>query len=254
MLINNRDLHVETYGTDPSAITSHVRIPSVIFLHHGLGSTRAWRDQVPVFSKSGYQVIVYDRWGYGKSEARPYLTVPSFEDDLADLHFLLEMLEVQDTILIGHSDGGSIALIFAAKYPERVRALVTVAAHIYLEPKMEPGIQTIQQAFDVDQRFRKGLLRAHGEKYESTFYNWFNGWHTPAALEWDMRPLLSRIKCPTLVIQGEGDEHATPQHAIDISEHIKGADLWLVPGAKHMLPQEMSTVFNQKVLSFLDNS
>ena len=251
MRVNNRDLHVETYGTETSAIPGRGADPAVIFLHHGLGSTRAWRGQVPAFSKAGYRAIVYDRWGYGKSEARPHLAVPSFEDDLADLHRLLEIFEVQDTTLIGHSDGGSIALYYAARYPERVQAMVTVAAHIYLEPKMEPGIQTIRQAFESGVSFRKGLHRAHGEKYESTFYNWFNGWHTPAALEWDMRPLLSMIKCPTLVIQGEGDEHASPQHAIDIAKHIPGAELWLVPGAKHMLPQEMTAAFNQKVLSFL---
>jgi pimeloyl-ACP methyl ester carboxylesterase len=56
------------------------------------------------------------------------------------------------------------------------------------------------------------------------------------------------------VIQGEGDEHATPEHAVDIAENIPGAELWLVPGAKHMLPQEMAELFNQKVLSFLNNS
>jgi pimeloyl-ACP methyl ester carboxylesterase len=254
MRINNRDLYVEIYETEDSTATNRGDEPSAIFLHHGLGSTRAWRGQAHAFLDAGYRTIVYDRWGYGKSETRPNLAVPSFKDDLDDLHVLLETLEVKAAILIGHSDGASIGLYYAARYPNRVQALVTVAAHIYLEPKMEPGIRSIQQAFEHDQRFRKGLQRAHGEKYESTFYNWLNGWHNPAALEWDMRPLLSRIKCPTLVIQGEGDEHATPEHAVDIAENIPGAELWLVPGAKHMLPQEMAELFNQKVLSFLNNS
>jgi pimeloyl-ACP methyl ester carboxylesterase len=250
--INNRDLHVETYAPQtPIKSNREGRYP-IIFLHHGLGSTHAWRNQVPAFSAAGYRVILYDRWGYGKSEARPYLSVPSFEDDLSDLRTLLEILEIQRAILIGHSDGGSIGLYYAAQFPEQVHALVTVAAHIYLEPKMEPSVQGIQQALENDQRFRQGLQRTHGEKYESTFYNWFNGWYSPATLDWDMRPLLSGIHCPALVIQGEEDEHATLQHAIDIAENILGAELWLVRNGKHMLPQEIPREFNHRVLSFLN--
>ena len=252
MHINSRDLHVETCELQARTKPGRDKDHPVIFLHHGLGSTRAWQGQVPAFSKAGYRVIVYDRWGYGNSETRPHLAVPSFKDDLADLRALIETFDVKRATLIGHSDGGSIALYYAARYPEQVYSLVTVAAHIYLEPKMEPGIQDILQAFKSDQRFRKGLRRAHGEKFESTFNNWYDGWHSPEALEWDMRPLLSRIKCPTLVIQGECDEHATPQHAIDIAENIPSAELWLVPDARHMLPQEVPVEFNQKVVDFLN--
>ena len=68
-------------------------------------------------------------------------------------------------------------------------------------------VKTARQAFEHDPRFREGLHRAHGDKFESTFYNWFNGWHTPKTLAWDMRPQLSQVQCPALVIQGEADEH-----------------------------------------------
>jgi pimeloyl-ACP methyl ester carboxylesterase len=245
MLINHHELYIETHGPRKGN--------PIIFLHHGLGSTRAWRGQISSFVDSGYQVVLYDRWGYGKSERRPRLAVPSFKDDLADLKMLIEALNLQPVTLIGHSDGGSIALYFAVQNPDYVNALVTVAAHIYLEDKMEPGIQGIKRAFDGDLRFRKGLKGAHGEKFESTFFNWFNGWKVPEAVEWDMRPTLPGIQCPALVIQGVDDEHATPQHAIDIAESIPNADLWLVSGIKHMLPQEIPDEFNQKVKEFLDS-
>jgi len=244
MLINNRDLHIETHGPDDG--------PHVVFFHNGLGSTRAWRGQISAFVDAGYRVITYDRWGYGQSEPRPQLTVPSFAADLADLGETLERLNVERSTLIGHSDGGTIALYYAAQNPEKVAALITIAAHIYLEPKMEPGIQAIKTAFENDSRFQAGMQRAHGKKFESVFYNWFNGWHQPEAMDWDMRPALTKIQCPTLVIQGEEDEHATPQHAVDIAENIPGAELWLVPGAKHMLPQENTEVFNQQTLEFLE--
>lgn len=243
MRINNHTLHVETHGPADA--------PAMVLLHHGLGSTRAWRKQIPPLVAAGYRVVAYDRWGYGQSAPRPQLDVPAFKSDLADLQIVLSTFNIQPVTLIGHSDGGTLALYYAAQNPARVRALVTVAAHIYLEPKMEPGIAGIHQAFERDARFRKGMRLAHGEKYESVFWNWYNGWHTEAALTWDMRPLLKQITCPTLVVQGEGDEHATPQHARDIAAAIPNAQLWLVPDASHMLPQEMPDVFNERLLNFV---
>jgi len=245
MIINNHNLYVEIHGPENA--------PTVVLLHHGLGSTRAWRKQVPELVEAGYRVLVYDRWGYGRSDARVGLDVPTFEEDLVDLDHLLATCDLQPVTLIGHSDGGTLALYFAAQFPERVAALVTIAAHIYLEPKMQPGIQGIKHAFETDERFRKGMKLAHGDKFEIVFSNWFDSWHTPSALDWDMRPLLKTITCPTCVIQGENDEHATPQHAMDIAEHIPGAELWLVEGAghMHMLPQEMPDKLNQKLLSFI---
>jgi len=243
MIINNHQLHVEVHGAKNA--------PVVVFIHHGLGSVRAWRAQIPEFVNSGYRVIVYDRWGYGQSEPRPYLDVPYFENDLADLYTLLETLKVERSTLVGHSDGGTLALFFANIYPERATCLVIVAAHIYLEPKMEPGILGIKAGFEHDERFRKGMRLAHGEKFQSVFSNWYDGWHNPEAQDWDMRPLLPDILCPTLVVQGEDDEHATPQHAIDIAAGIPGSELWIEPGAGHMLPQDKPTLFNQRVIDFL---
>ncbi len=243
MLVNNHQLHVESYGSDED--------PVVVFLHHGLGSTRAWRGQVPAFVETGYRVIVYDRWGYGQSDPRPDLDVPSFETDLADLGALLETCAVRRAALVGHSDGGTLALYYAVRNPERVSVMVTVAAHSYLEPKMEPGILGIKKAFEHDERFRKGLQRVHGEKFESVFWNWFNGWHKPEALHWDMRPLLKKISCPALIVQGEEDEHATPQHAIDVAEAIPNAELWLEPGAGHMFPQDQPKKFNKRLLKYM---
>jgi len=243
MLTNNHEIYIETHGPENS--------PPLVLLHHGLGSTQAWRKQVPVLAEAGYHVIVYDRWGYGRSDQRAHLAIPGFEDDLNDLEQLLAIRKLQPVTLIGHSDGGTIALYYAAQNPHKVNALVTIAAHIYLEPKMEPDILTTRDAFESNERFRRGMRRDHGEKFESVFYNWFNGWHTPKVLDWDMRPLLPQITCPTLVIQGEDDQHATPQHARDIADSISGADLWLTPGAEHMLPQDNPEIFNAIILEFL---
>ena len=245
MFVNGHNLHVEQFGPQNG--------PVVVLLHHGLGSVKAWREQIPMLEEAGYHVVAYDRWGYGGSDNRPALDLPTFNTDIMDLRDLLEHLRIHRAALVGHSDGGTIALYFAAQNLNLVSSLLTVAAHIYVEPKMEPGILGIQRAFDTDKRFQMGMQFAHGEKYEAVFHNWFDGWHRIEALSWDMRPIISQISCPTLIIQGEEDEHATPQHAKDIAEAIPGAKLWLVPGAGHMVPQENADRFNPRLLQFLEN-
>lgn len=244
VMVNGHSLYVEIDGPQNG--------PVVVLLHHGLGSVRAWNAQIPVLVAAGYRVIAYDRWGYGGSDARPQLSPPGFEDDLLDLGYLLDELKAQPVSLVGHSDGGTISLYAAAQQAQRVSRLVVVSAHIYFEPKMEPGIYGVRQAFESDVRFRKGLRRVHGDKAESVFRNWFDGWIKPENLSWDMRPVLSQITCPTLVAQGVEDEHATPQHARDIAMAIPHANLWLEEGARHMLPQDRPDEFNARLLEFLN--
>jgi len=226
--------------------------PVVVFLHHGLGSTRAWKGQRADFAVHGWQTLAYDRWGYGRSSPRPALDLPTFETDVRDLQGLLDGLGHPRVALIGHSDGGTTALYFAARFPERVIALVPVAAHIYLEPRMVPGILGLRRAYESDTRFREGLLRAHGEKAEAVFRNWYEGWVQPGHLTWDMRPMLGGVRCPTLVIQGEADENASPQHARDLADGVADGSLWLIDGVGHMPPQDVSDEFNRRVLEFLE--
>lgn len=241
--IHGHSLNVERYG--------HGEAPAVVLLHHGLGSTKAWKAQIQPLVEHGYQVIVYDRWGYGASEPRSCFSMPYFAEDLADLEALLEHLALERVSLVGHSDGGTLALYYAAQQPQRVSAMVVVAAHIYVEPRMVVGIESIRQAFEQDERFRLGLHRIHGEKAEQVFWGWYHGWLKPEHLHWDMRPLLGQIACPVLVVQGMQDEHATPQHARDLAQALPHATLWLVEGVGHMLPQNIPQAFNRKVLDFL---
>jgi pimeloyl-ACP methyl ester carboxylesterase len=225
--------------------------PAVVFLHHGLGSTRAWKSQMTAFARSGWQAVAYDR-GVTAVRRRAALDLPTFTADVRDLGALLDDFGLRRVVLVGHSDGGTTALYFAAQFPERVIALVTVAAHIYLEPTMVPGILGIHQAHDSDPRFRQGLVRAHADQAEAVFRNWYEGWVQPDHLTWDMRPMLGGVRCPTFVVQGEADEHATPQHARDLAGGVADGRLWLIPGVGHMLPQDTPDEFNRRVLDFLE--
>lgn len=225
--------------------------PVIVFLHHGLGAIRSWKDQIGVFSIAGFQVLAYDRWGHGKSPAREHWSMPNFERDLADLEAILDERGYRQASLVGHSDGANIAMLYSASHPEQVNCLVTVAAHIYIEPKMISGIQTVKQRFEGDQHFQSQMRRVHADNSELLFWGWYNGWSNPTILDWDMRAKINQISCPTLVIQGLEDEHASPQHARDIAGSIPESDLWLLPGAGHMLPQTHPEEFNYRVLRFL---
>jgi pimeloyl-ACP methyl ester carboxylesterase len=224
----------------------------VILLHHGLGSVRSWRKQMRVLAGAGYRVIAYDRWGYGKSDPRNHFNMPTFEEDLEDLAKLMDRFKIDKAALLGHSDGGTISLYFAAKHQDRVSGLITVAAHVFVEETMPLGIFAIRQTYQNDADFREKLLRVHGDKTDSVFGGWCNSWMDERNLTWDMRTELNKITCPTLVIQGMEDEHATPQHAREVAEAINHAELWLVPGVGHMLPQDHPELFNRKVLEFLN--
>jgi len=241
--INRHHIHVEVQGPEDG--------PAVILLHEGLGSVRSWKAQIPFLAQAGWRVLAYDRWGYGASDGRDHLSMPTFEDDLADLKVLFSHYGLSRAALVGHSDGGTIALYFAARHPQVVSCVVTIAAHIYWEPKMIPGIESIRGAYEHNSRLRESLRRAHGDKFESVFYGWFNGWYRPENLAWDMSAELRKITCPAWVVQGMEDEHATPQHARDIAASIPNAELWLSPDAGHMLPQENADEFNARLLAFL---
>jgi len=244
VLSQGHRIYFELYGPDSG--------PAVVLLHHGLGSLRAWKSQIRAFVRAGYRVLAYDRWGYGASDPRPALDLPTFHADIVDLIELLASASIGKATLLGHSDGGTMALYFASRWPEKVSALVTVAAHIYVEPAMVPGLAAVGQAYASDVELREKLQRAHGEKVDQVFYNWYDGWAQPRHLEWDIRPLLGTITCPALVIQGEEDEHATAQHARDLAAGLRQARLWLIPGARHMPPQEVPEEFNREVLAFLE--
>jgi pimeloyl-ACP methyl ester carboxylesterase len=243
ILVNGRNLFVEFYG--------QAQNPPVVFLHHGLGSTVSWLAQVQAFARAGYYVIVYDRWGYGKSDSRNSLITPDFKEDLADLAGLIDALAIHRLALIGHSDGGTLALHYTAAHPEIVACLIVIAAHIYTEESMRPGIMKIHQSYYQNIWFQDGLKRLHGDKTARVLSNWYDGWLRLENLDWDMRPIIRHISCPALVIQGEEDEHASMQHARDIAAAIPEAKIWLIPGAGHMAPQDLPEVFNQKALDFL---
>lgn len=242
--VRGHRLHVEERGSGSD--------PAVVLLHHGLGTERAWRAQIPFLAKAGYRVIAYDRWGYGHSDPREKLSMPYFEDDQADLLALLERLEIDRAALVGHSDGGTIALYVAARHLERVSALATLAAHAFVEETMITSVQRVYGEYQTDEDFRIRLHRRQGSNTEAVISGWYHGWFRAENRGWDMRPEIGKISCPALVMQGAEDDHGSQEQARDIAAAIPGAELVLLPGAGHMLPRENGDEVNRRLSLFLE--
>jgi len=198
--------------------------PTLVFLHEGLGSIGQWRDfPAKVSAATGCRALVYDRYGYGKSDVleERQRTVRFMHDEaLRALPDLLEALEIENPILVGHSDGASIALIHAgAKYP--VRGVAAMAPHVFIEPECLQSIDKAARAFEnTDLKDRLGRYHRDARK---TFYGWADVWLDREFKGWDIRDdYLVNIACPVQVIQGHDDIYGTMAQLDEIEKRVKG--------------------------------
>lgn len=225
--------------------------PWVILLHHGLGSTRGWGWQIPALVGAGFRVMAYDRWGYGRSSPRPGFPLDYLLEEPGDLQDLMNRLEIDRAHLVGHSDGGTISLLFAAAHPERVQRIVLIAAHIYGEPIGRAALEDTLVRYQSDLEFRSSLSEVHGQKAGQLVQDWLGRWLAAETAGLDLRACLPEIHLPTLVVQGENDEFATLQQAQDIAAGIQHSELWIVPACRHQPHLEKSAEFNQRMIEFL---
>ncbi|MDX1447069.1 alpha/beta fold hydrolase, partial [Lishizhenia sp.] len=169
--------------------------------------------------------IVYERQGYASSspltEKRndDYLERYALDELPKFLDAVLE--EKQKAILIGHSDGGSIALLYAQKYNERLKAVVTMAAHVINEPETLAGIQPAVEAYEKGKL--DGLKKYHGDKTNDLFYAWANTWNAPFFKDWNICKKIDKVVVDALIIQGKMDQYGTEQQVDLILDHIQSS-------------------------------
>ena len=198
--------------------------PALVFLHEGLGSIRQWRDfPAKLCAATGCTGLVYDRYGYGQSDvlAEPRRTVRFMHDEgLVALPELLAALHVKNPVLIGHSDGASIALIYAGA-GHAVRGVVAMAPHVFIEPLCLSSIEKAAEAFENTDLSEK-LGRYHRDA-RKTFYGWADVWLDPEFKGWDIRAdYLPKVRCPVLAIQGHDDEYGTLEQLEEIKRRVSG--------------------------------
>ncbi len=198
--------------------------PTLVLLHEALGCIDRWK-QVPqdLAQLTGCDVFVYERRGYGGSSA---ISLPRPDDYLQEegRHWLPRVLDsaaIGPVILVGHSDGGSIALVGAAALGERILGLVTMAAHIYIDELTLQGIaQTVARYEAVDSDLPERLARYHGGRTDLLFRAWHETWNRPTYASFDLQPWLGDIRCPALIMQGEQDQYGVARQVHDICAGI----------------------------------
>ncbi len=228
--------------------------PVLVFLHEGLGSITMWRDfPQALAARCGLPALVYDRFGYGRSDPAPQPPPRDFlgREARRVLPALLAETGVGRPVLVGHSDGGTIALLFAAAFPDRPAACVTLAAHVVLEEQTKAGLGALAERWQNDAEFRRRLAKHH-QSVDALVKGWLDVWlgHAPAG--WDMLDDLARITCPVLAIQGENDEHGTMTQVDEITTRVAGpAEAAILPGCGHVPHLEQPQVVLDRIAGFL---
>ncbi len=209
--------------------------PTLVFLHEGLGSIRQWRDfPLQVVNSTGCRALVYSRYGYGQSDVlREEKAGVRFmhREALESLPALLEALNVAEPFLVGHSDGASIALIFAGA-GHAVRGVAVMAPHVFVEPSGVESIRKAREAFEAGELAQR-LAKYHRDP-RKTFYLWADAWLDPEFLRWNIEEYLPEISCPVLAIQGEDDEYGTMEQLERIRRGVRGScELLKLPACGH---------------------
>lgn len=248
--INGKKFYIEFQKT-------YENQPTLVFLHDSLGCTSLWRDFPQKLAEAVQcNVLVYDRLGYGKSDPMPTHERPvNYLEAEADvLNSLLATLDIDNAILFGHSDGGSVALITASRYGKRIKAVICEAAHIFVEEVTLKGIREAMEAYkttDLSQRLQK----YHGDKVETLFKAWTETWTRDDFRSWNIEHFLPAITCPLLFIQGEADEYGTMKQAEKTVSQVDGtASIFSIPGIGHTPHKEAAEVTIAAVKSFFGKS
>ena len=214
--------------------------PVVVFLHEGLGSRAMWKgfpDQL--CTALGARGLVFSRPGYGQSTPRPpgevwgpdFLHQQAFEVLPAFFQAIGFSPAAQPTVLFGHSDGGSIALLHAARHSADFAATVVLAPHLFVEDLSVLNIERARQAY-VDGDLKRGLAKYHDDP-DSAFWGWNQVWLSPAFRAWNIEAEIAGIGHPLLAVQGLDDEYGTLAQIRHIVPRVPQAQLLELPACGH---------------------
>lgn len=210
--------------------------PAIVFLHDSLGSIELWRDLPRKIAQATHcNALIYDRLGYGMSDPMPTYERPTnyLELEADTLNGLLTAFKINNAILFGHSDGGSIALITASKYPDGIKGVIVEAAHIFVEDITLKGIYQAMEMYR-STNLPERLAKYHGGKVETIFRAWAETWTREDYRNWNIEHFLPGVICPLLFIQGEADEYSTLEQVEKTIQQVNGkAQKYIIPNIGH---------------------
>ena len=225
------DLEYRMIGPPPG------EAPTIVLLHEGLGCVSLWKhfpDRLA--AATGLGVFVYSRRGYGRSSPYevPWPLTYMHDEGEQVLPELLDTIGFQDGILFGHSDGASIAVIYAgASRDPRLRGLVLMAPHFFTEESGIASIAAAKVAYETTD-LKERLAMHHGDNVDCAFWGWNRAWLDPGFRRWDIREFLPRIEIPVLVVQGEDDQYGTADQITAAQDKCAGpVDVALMPDCGH---------------------
>ena len=229
--------------------------PIIVFLHEGLGSISLWRDfPMNLCKELGVRGLVYSRPAYGWSTPRGVKEI--WQNDFMHqqamdvLPKVLEALQVKEPVwILGHSDGGSIALLAASHHPHLVNGIILMAPHIFVENLTISSIEVAKQQYlhgDL-----KGKLAKYHQDVDSAFWGWNDIWLNADFKHWNIVQEISSIQCPLLAIQGFEDPYGTMAQIDGIKEVVSQASLVKIPNCGHSPHREQPIIVQKAVKDFL---
>ena len=227
--------------------------PVLLMLHEGLGCVALWRDfPARLAAATGCRTVAWSRSGYGGSAPCSEARTPRYmhiegEEMLPDF---LAALGVEKPLLVGHSDGGSIALIFAGAFPQAALGVAVMAPHEFVEAETLLGIRKARQAWNTTDWPQK-LARYH-QNASQVFGDWSNTWLSPDFRDWNIEAYLPKISCPVLAIQGEDDEYASLRQIEVIAEQVAGAQILKLAHCGHSPHKDQAEPVLAALVAFVD--
>ena len=229
--------------------------PTLVFLHEGLGSVALWRDwPVRLCAHLGLAGLVYSRQGYGQSAPRADVRgsgrlQPGYmhHEALTVLPELLRQTGIEHPVLVGHSDGGTIALLHAAHQP--VSACIVMAPHVMVEDVSVQSIEAAREAYE-NGPLRARLAPFHAD-VDGAFWQWNDVWLSAAFRSYDIRQEIAAIQAPLLAIQGEADPYGTMAQIDDIAAAVPHTQRLKLPQCGHSPHRDQAEAVAQAIQAFL---
>jgi pimeloyl-ACP methyl ester carboxylesterase len=253
LITPTRFVHVAGHDLEYVLIGAHqLDRPALVFLHEGLGCLSMWRDfPARVAAATGCRTLIYSRYGYGRSDVLKSPRTPRYLHDeaLSALPELLQKLRILRPVLIGHSDGASMALILAGDGRSEVAGVVAMAPHVFVEDISLEGIRSALETWRSTDLPRR-LARYHRDP-EATFHGWADIWLSREFGPWNIEEYLASIRCPVLAIQGEDDEYGSMAQLDAIARRARDVELLKLADCRHSPHKDQPQAVFDAIVGFV---